>query len=239
MAQDGGNSNNNYQSPNWYRLTPNSAGSYVNGSWSGLATMNLPRRFFPTVMLPDGRVLAVGGEYSNLAPNANDTNMGEIFDPLGGVGGVGRWTAIRPVPSPMYGDDPMEVLSPTQVLTGDISNANSYLFTPPAMGITGPGMWMSPPTAKLNMDESDEETWVKLPDGSILSYSIWSSINAISSTNPNPFQAQRHVPANTAASHALGVSNVWVDASNLNTSSPQGASIRPSDGPPGATLKGG
>jgi hypothetical protein len=92
MAQAG---NGDVQSTNWYRLTPNAAGSYVNGAWSGLAPMSLPRLFFPTVMLPDGRVLAIGGEYSGPVTTPTDSNTGEIFNPLGGVAPGPRSTPFR------------------------------------------------------------------------------------------------------------------------------------------------
>jgi hypothetical protein len=120
----------------------------------------------------------------------------------------------------------MEVISPTQVLAGDLFNANTYLFTPPTTGTMGLGTWTSPPSTttltKLGDDQSDEETWVKLPDGSILSYSIFSSINS------NSFQAQRYIPA----------SQTWINASTLNLSSAPSTPVLLSDGPSANPLEG-
>src|SRR6186713_1622314 len=48
----------------WYRLTPNSAGSYQNGTWSTIASMGLQRLYFASNVLTDGRVFVLGGEYS-------------------------------------------------------------------------------------------------------------------------------------------------------------------------------
>jgi hypothetical protein len=48
----------------WYRLTPDASGSYVNGTWSQLASMSTQRLFFASNVLPDGPgglVLAVCG----------------------------------------------------------------------------------------------------------------------------------------------------------------------------------
>jgi hypothetical protein len=65
-------------------------------------------------------------------------------------------------------------------------------------------------------DSSDEETWVKLADGSILNYDIWAS------TDLGIFHAERFIPAQTIASQVLGVSNVWVDASATSRTDPPG-----------------
>src|SRR5947209_6222127 len=48
---------------NWYKLTPGADESYVNGTWSSLADMSVPRLFFASNVLHDGRVFVMGGEY--------------------------------------------------------------------------------------------------------------------------------------------------------------------------------
>src|SRR5262245_25556525 len=45
---------------NWYRLTPDAFGSYLNGTWSPLATMHDTRVYFPSNVLRDGRVFVAG-----------------------------------------------------------------------------------------------------------------------------------------------------------------------------------
>ena len=49
----------------WWKLTPDESGSYVNGTWTQLAS--LPDGYSPlyhaTAVLPDGRVIIEGGEY--------------------------------------------------------------------------------------------------------------------------------------------------------------------------------
>src|SRR5438045_2193807 len=46
----------------WWRLTPDNAGSYINGTWSQLASM--PKGYGPvyyaSAVLPDGRVIVEG-----------------------------------------------------------------------------------------------------------------------------------------------------------------------------------
>ena len=46
-----------YDSPNWWRLTPDNTGSYLNGAWSKLGSMaaNYGPLYFASAVLPDGR----------------------------------------------------------------------------------------------------------------------------------------------------------------------------------------
>ena len=52
-------------SGNWYRLTPDNSGSYVNGTWSQLASLpaGYSPLYFASAVLPDGRVIVEGGEF--------------------------------------------------------------------------------------------------------------------------------------------------------------------------------
>src|SRR5256885_1014158 len=52
-----------YSGNNWDRLTPDSLGSYVNGTWSNITPMNDTRLYFSSEVLMDGRVYVAGGEY--------------------------------------------------------------------------------------------------------------------------------------------------------------------------------
>ena len=60
----------------WYKLTPDITGSYVNGTWSRVA--NLPAGYVPdafaSAVLADGRLVITGGEYLN--NNFSLTNLG-------------------------------------------------------------------------------------------------------------------------------------------------------------------
>src|SRR5690242_18391450 len=52
---------------NWFRLSPDSQGHYVNGSWASNPGLNMVnyRQFFASDVLPNGKVLVVGGEYGS------------------------------------------------------------------------------------------------------------------------------------------------------------------------------
>ncbi|MBV9820825.1 MAG: hypothetical protein JO144_01170, partial [Actinobacteria bacterium] len=162
MAEGGGVDNT------WYQLTPDATGSYVNGTWSPLASMNIQRLYFGSAVLPDARVFVVGGEYSS---DGGFSRTGEIYDPV-----ANTWTRTANFPQTMFGDDPTEVLPDGRVLAGYVVGPQTYIYDPAA------DTW-TPTGTKLNNDQSDEETWVKLPDNSILTYDIFA-----------PGTAQRYLP---------------------------------------------
>jgi Ca2+-binding RTX toxin-like protein len=164
----------------WYRLTPDSSGSYVNGTWTQLASMNRGRLFYASQVLPGGQVLVLGGEYSGPNTSQDLTNTGEIYDPV-----ANTWTNIPNFPQNNFGDDPTEMLPDGRVLAGYIFGPQTYVYDPVA------NSWSTEAT-KLYSDRSDEESWVLLPDHSILSYDIFG----------NAQEAQRYVPS----------LNEWVDA---------------------------
>jgi hypothetical protein len=156
----------------WAKLTPDANGSYFNGTWSSIASMSLERLFFTSDVLPDGRVFVLGGEYSGPNTTNNDTNTGEIYDPV-----TNRWSTIANFPLAQFGDGPSEVLPDGRVLAGSIFGSQTPIYDPAS------DTWTTNNSLNLlNNDSSAEETWVKLPDGSILTYDIQGN---------NPQAAQR------------------------------------------------
>jgi hypothetical protein len=169
----------------WYQLTSDASGSYVNGTWSQLPSMGLEREFYASNVLPDGRVLVLGGENSGSQGLQNWTNTGEIYDPV-----ANTWTNITDFPQTMYGDDPTQVLPDGRVLAGYLLDPRTYIYDPASDSWTMAG-------TKLNADRSDEETWVKLADDSILSYDVFNSLFGAHS--------QRYIPSQ----------DQWVDAGTV------------------------
>jgi hypothetical protein len=184
MAQGGGTPT--IVTKTWYQLTPDSSGSYVSGTWSELPSMNLEREWYASNVLRDGRVFVLGGEDSGPNGNANWTNTGEIYDPI-----AGAWTNITDFPRPQFGDDPTELLPDGRVLAGYLSGPQTYIYDPAI------DVW-SPAGTKLRNDRSDEETWMKLPDDSILSYDVFTASNGVA-------HSQRYLPSQ----------DLWVDAGDV------------------------
>jgi hypothetical protein len=207
----------------WYQLKPDSTGSYINGNWNtNINPMNLQRRFAPATLLPDGRLFVMGGEYSGPNTTQNLTNTGEIFNPLAN-NGAGQWTSITPFngekvsfttpPLPLgyyFGDDPTEVLNDGTVLCGFIGDNDTYIYNPALDPLLNPGLpgnsnpWSATGAKSHANDRSDEETWVKLGDGTVLTYDIYSSIA------DNKFEGERYNPA----------SGTWIDASTVDPTNP-------------------
>jgi hypothetical protein len=171
----------------WEELTPSNAGSYAAGTWSTVATSNLQRLYTATEVLQSGKVMVLGGEYSGSAGSSTFTNTGEIYDPV-----ANTWSNITNFPQSNFGDDPTELMPNGNVLAGYISGAQTYIYNPTANTWTQTG-------TKAAGDRSDEESWVTLPDGSILSYNVFSSISTGTPT------AQRYIPS----------AGIWVNAGTL------------------------
>ena len=156
MAQHLGNSNGV-----WYRLTPDNTGSYVNGSWTTLHSMNWPRLYYSSDVLKDGRVFVAGAEES--FPGGGDT--AEIYDPQNDSAG---WTMLS-VPNTLirtntdgFSDSESVVLPNGNVLIAPVvptSGDGTVIYNPDA------NTWAAGPASLVYLNEA---SWVKLPDDSIL-----------------------------------------------------------------------
>lgn len=83
-----------YDGQTWMKLAPDDKGSYINGTWTTLASEPIARLYFASQILPNGRLFVVGGEYSGPGLLPNWSNTGEIYDPVANV-----WTRIAPYPN--------------------------------------------------------------------------------------------------------------------------------------------
>ena len=137
----------------WDVLTPDSTGSYINGTWSTITPMTYERLFFSSQVLPSGKVYVAGGEYG-----AGGTE-GEVYDPV-----TNSWTTCLGVPTGwnIY-DGNSELLYNGNVLEGPQVGANpSYdclLWSPVTNTYT---------IAPSAIYDHDEAQWLKLPDSSVL-----------------------------------------------------------------------
>jgi len=86
-----------YTTGNWWRLTPDASGSYVNGTWSAGPVSTMPAGFAPlyycSAVLPDGRLIIIGGEYNfqNGAYVSVEQTKGAIYSPT-----TNTWTNLLP-----------------------------------------------------------------------------------------------------------------------------------------------
>ncbi|MDQ6738975.1 MAG: kelch motif-containing protein, partial [Actinomycetota bacterium] len=183
-------------SKKWFKLTPDSHGSYVNGTWTTLQSMADTRLFYSSYVLQSGKVFVAGGEYGTGAAKA------EIYDPL-----ANTWSQV-PIPS--------SLIDPTQPWPGNptkyqqaLSDANSaylsngkVLIAPVLYKTQGQTLlydiatnaWSAGPDFISNTQ--DEATWLKLPDNSILT------------PDPAVTTSERYIPS----------SNTWLSDSNVPVS---------------------
>jgi hypothetical protein len=137
--------------PDWWKLTPDQSGSYVNGKWSALT--NSPE-YFASAVLKDGRVFVAGGEYNN--GTQVDLLATEIYDPLSN-----SWTTLSTLAGwDHIGDAQSCVLPDGRVIIGSLDSNETAIFDP----VTG--TWSA--AATKNNENSNEEGWTLMPDKTIV-----------------------------------------------------------------------
>jgi hypothetical protein len=153
----------------WWKLTPDSFGSYVKGTWKQLPS--LPSGYAPYAtagaVLADGRLLVSGGEYSDCGGEFTLTNQSAIYDPK-----TNKWTMVAP-PKGWYdiGDSPDVVLPNGQFLLGRKTNKDMAALDPATLKWTVI-------TATGKKDFNSEEGWTLMPDGTVLTYDVKSNPNS-------------------------------------------------------------
>ena len=189
MAQGGGSAS---ASQNWYCLTPTNNG-YTNGTWTTRSTMTYSRLYYASQVLPDGRVFFAGAEYGNGTTNAETYNL---FN--------NSWTPIT-VPAGII--NPNNTINATSkanqagfVDSGSALLDNGRILIEPVVPATSSNTCIYDSIANSWTTErlvrganEDEASWVKLPDGSILTVDF-------GTTN-----SERYIPA----------LNQWVDDGNV------------------------
>jgi hypothetical protein len=139
----------------WWRLTPDVNGSYVNGTWSQFASLpsGYGPLYFASAVLADGRVIVEGGEY-NMYGSPTWTNKGAIWSPS-----TGTWVPVSP-PWGNIGDASSAVLDDgTFILANSISSQTALLNS---ANLT----WTATGSGKAT--SNNEEGWTLLPNGDLL-----------------------------------------------------------------------
>ena len=176
----------------FYNLTPDSHGAYASGTWRRLASP--PAGYAPyagsQVVLADGRVLFVGGEYNQnqynlpFAPSGL-TNMSAVYNPV-----TDSWKMIAPPPGVAYiGDVASVVLPDGSYVFGDKLGRDMWRLDPITL------TWTSvPSTGKA--DNFAEEGWTLLPDGDLFTIDVGDPPHA---EHYDPIAAQWYSDGNTPA----------------------------------------
>jgi hypothetical protein len=166
----------------WWKLTPNAQGSYINGTWSQIASMPADYQplYFASAILPDGRMIVEGGEYNGA--NAEWTNQGEIYNPV-----TNTWASVAPPPGwTNIGDAASEVLNNGTFMLEHPCNTcltNPELPVDDALLNARTLKWTVIPATGKD-DPNDEEGWTLEPNGQVLTVAVW-GIGETQLFNPN------------------------------------------------------
>jgi hypothetical protein len=155
----------------WWQLTPNSQGSYVDGTWSQVASMpaGYTPLYFASAILPDGRMIVEGGEY--IGENAVWSNEGAIYNPV-----TNSWASVAPPPGwTNMGDAASDVLADGTFMLQQPCNTcttNPNLVVDQALLNARTLTWTVIPGTGKN-DPNDEEGWTLEPNGDLLTLDLW------------------------------------------------------------------
>jgi len=147
----------NHSDP-WYRLIPDSTGSYINGTWVNAGTLpsGYNPLYFGSSVLPSGQVTVMGGEYNN--GSAVWTTQGALFSPA-----TSTWTTLTAPSGWTTVGDAQSIILPN----GHMMQANCCTTQEAILTLTGTtATWATTGTGKF--DDNDEEGWTMLPGGKIL-----------------------------------------------------------------------
>ena len=147
-------------SRHWWKLTPDTSGNYLDGTWSPLADMpaGYAPLYYASAVLPDGRVIVMGGEYLCL-PGCTPvwTTLGAIYDPK-----TDTWQAMAPPAGwTSIGDAQSVVLNDGTFMLADCCTKKQALLDATTLtwtNLQGTG----------KDDINDEEGWNLLPNGKVL-----------------------------------------------------------------------
>lgn len=144
----------------WYKLTPDAHGSYVNGTWSKISPLpnGYAPLYFGSAVLPDGRLIVEGGEYNSATGRCNAvwTSQGAIYDPV-----ADTWTSVAPPTGwQNIGDAWGGVLANGTYLQTSCCIKTQALLDATTLTWT--------PTGSGKFDVPDEEPMVMIPGGNLL-----------------------------------------------------------------------
>lgn len=190
----------------WYTLTPDNTGSYINGTWTKVASLpsGYAPLFFGSAVLPDGKVVVQGGEYN--CPGGNCSGvwqaLGALYDPV-----ANTWTSTA-APFRHVGDAESVVLPDGTWMLADCCalafgdatyplyayfNESTLNFTVEANATDG------------KADDFDEEGWSLLPNGSVLTVDAYTSNTNDKGTNSELYTSS----TNTWATAGSTIVQLW------------------------------
>ena len=189
-----------YCTPNWYRLTPDSTGSYQNGTWSTVAPMpsNYGPLYFASAVLADGKLIVNGGEYNFCT--GDETPLGAIYDPT-----ANTWTAVSaPSGWSEIGDGQSVVLTDGTYMIGNCCTSAQAQLDEATM------TWTQVGTGKY--DQNSEEGWTLLRNGQVLTADVVREPNSeLFNPKDSTWSTAGNVPVNLTQSEEIGPQSMRPD----------------------------
>jgi len=189
----------------WWKLTPDATGNYSTGTWTQIASLPViggvqyAPLYFASAVLPDGRVIIMGGEYQNFVPTW--TNLGAIYDPI-----ANTWAAVTAPAGWGYtngdgviGDSESVVLADGTFMLPGCCNYPDQEELLDAASLT----WSPTGAPNAGFFYQDEQGYELLPNGNVLTLDIWTNTPEGGATN-----AEQYVPS----------SGDWISAGNTPVS---------------------
>lgn len=193
----------NSLSGEWYKLTPDITGSYVNGTWTEIATLPVFYNVdgwveiqysplnFASAVLPDGRVIVMGGEYNG---PYDGLPVGAIYDPV-----ANTWTPVSAPPGAGWVQYPLAIgdAQSTVLADGTFLLAACCADDPDLDALFDATIltWTSTGAPNAGSNFQDEQGYTLLPNGNVLTVDIWTGCSGPGScTGPDPTNAEQYNP---------------------------------------------
>ncbi len=211
-----------FTSPNhWWKLKPDNTGSYVNGTWTQIASLpsGYDPLYYASAVLADGRVVIVGGEYN--FGSVAETTQAAIYDPSNNT-----WTSFSGPPGwSQVGDAQSAVLPNGTFMLGNCCNGQQALLNASTLTwtITGAG----------KADSNSEESWTELPDnastphrGGVLTVDIANTPNSeIYDPNSGVWSTAGSTPVQLVTCNEIGPAVLRPDGSVFATGATSNTAI--------------
>jgi hypothetical protein len=196
------------------KLTPDVNGSYLNGSWSEIASIPYIPFANAQAVLADGRVIIEGGEFTGVNLDFTLTNQGAIYDPV-----ADSWMSVSPPPffDDLYppraqfaphpiGDSSCVVLADGTFMLQDKMSRQAALLDLNTM------TWTETGTATKS-DLNDEEGWTLLSNGKVLTIDCYTdfAFGLIAHYPTHPTNSELYDPQTGTWSSAGSTINTLTD----------------------------
>jgi Kelch motif len=242
----------------WWKLSPDSSGNYVDGTWTQIASTSSDYQpaNSASAVLPDGRVLIVGGDMNGTSTWVG-LNRGEIYDPV-----ANTWTPVNP-PNNGQGefasvaDAPSVVLPSGEMMFGPSGNGDAGAPNQKSVAIFNASnlSWQTV-DAPSRQSANPETGFTALPNGEILSISTvfgtsdrkadlfnpqtktWTPTSSMPISIVNPATADNTPIAEIGPALLMPSGKVFAEGSNSNTAIYDAATNTWSAGPTTPTIGG-